>query len=155
VYRHRDYGQCSVFSTGVLLIKLLRHVGGSITFTQPNKNIDANWWGVELSNFNKINDQSQPMLECYEKTGVDHNCKVTHQRTQAVLIGGSKGLNNRQITSFTKHTTDKFHTAYLPDCEETAMKVMCGFRKVSKYMYLAIVLFFVSDICLFSTKLVM
>lgn len=131
VQRHRDYRQCCVFATGILLINRLRHLGSRIKFTQPDKKIDANWWGIELCNFNKINDQSTPMRDVYIKTGVDSMCKVTHHRTQAVLIGASNGLNNSQIASFTKHTQDKLSKAYLPDCEKTAMKVMAGFQKVS------------------------
>jgi hypothetical protein len=135
VQRHRDYRQCCVFATGILLIKLLRRQGNSIDFTQRNKKKDAKWWGLELCNFNKLNDQSTPMREVYSKTGVDSQCKVTHHRTQAVLIGGSNGLNDSQISSFTKHIQNKLHKSYIPDCEKTAMKVMAGFDKVSNSYY--------------------
>jgi hypothetical protein len=136
VHRHRDYRQCSVFATGILLIKLLRKLGDGINFTQRNKKKDATWWGVELCNFKKINDQSTPMREVFSKTGVDSQCKVTHRRTQAVLMGGSEGLNKDQISTYTKHIVDKLHKAYLPDCEKEAMKVMAGFEKVSFFFVL-------------------
>lgn len=154
VQRHRDYRQCCVFATGILLIKLLRNLGDSIDFTQPNKNKDANWWGINVCSFRNLNAQSTPMREVYNKTGVDPQCKITHHRSQAVLIGASAGLNNSQIASFTKHVQDKLHTAYLPDCERTAMKVMAGFQIVSTILSIAVYLFIYSFVLtfLFSMK---
>jgi hypothetical protein len=92
-----------------------------------NKKQDANWWGKSLNNYNELNEHSGPMKEVFAKTGVDPNCKITHHRTQAVLLGASKGLDERQISTYTKHKTDKLSTAFLPDCERTALKVMSGF----------------------------
>jgi hypothetical protein len=127
VQRHKDYRQCAVFATGVLVIKQLQALGTSISFTQHNKKQDANWWGCSLNNYSDLNEHSGPMKEVFAKTGVDPNCKITHHRLQAVLLGASKGLDDRQISTYTKHKTDKLSVSYLPDCERTALKVMSGF----------------------------
>jgi hypothetical protein len=131
VHRHRDYRQCAVFATGALLIKLLRRVGDTIQFTQPNKKQDPAWWRLDISNFNCLNEQSDSMRDVYAKTGVNPNCKITHHRTQAVLVGGSNGLDRRQISTYTKHVIDRLDDSYMPDCEKKALKVMAGFDMVS------------------------
>jgi hypothetical protein len=131
VQRHRDYRQCSVFATGVLLLKLLRRLGNSIDFLQPDKKVDPNWWGIGLSNFNTLNDQSDPMRDVFAKTGVNPNCKITHHRTQAILHGGSNGLDPWKVSTFTKHHKDKLEMSYMPECEKSALSVMSGFSMVS------------------------
>jgi hypothetical protein len=135
VQRHRDYRQCAVFATGVLVINRLREKGNTISFLHPNKNTRCNWWDVELSDFSKYGEESAAMLQVLQATDVDY-CKVTHHRTQAVLIGGSRGLDPWKISSLTKHSHDKLHQSYMPEVEQSTMKVMSGFGLVSSIVYL-------------------
>lgn len=145
VYRHRDYRQCAVFATGVLLIKLLRRIGDSIQFTQPTQKQDCNWWGIVLSRFATLNVQSDAMKEVYRSTGINPNGKITHHRSQSVLLGGSKGLDNNQISTFTKHIQDKLHSSYMPDCEKKALKVMSGFEIVSIVCFVRFIYIYLSN----------
>jgi hypothetical protein len=54
--------------------------------------------------------------------------KITHQHTMAIQYGASRGLNSTQISSCTKHRTDKLHNCFMPGSDLVAMKVMSGFR---------------------------
>jgi hypothetical protein len=70
------------------------------------------------------------MRQVLAATGLDAlGGKVTHHRTQAVQYAGSRGLQPWQVCTFTKHMTEKFHSAYQPEVEEESMRVMSGFRK--------------------------
>jgi Centromere DNA-binding protein complex CBF3 subunit, domain 2 len=128
VYRHVDYRQCAVFATGLLLIRRLRYLNNTISFTKPRKNRPALWWGKSLTRFDDYDAAAHAMTEVLKGTKVELN-KVTHHRTQAVLLGGARGLNDEQISRFTKHKTDKLHTSYSAEVEEEALNVMAGFRK--------------------------
>jgi hypothetical protein len=128
VYRHKDYKQCDVFATGLILLRNLRELEHRIKFHKPLANRPGLWWSHQITRFNKYSAAAHAMKEVLKGTGVELN-KVTHHRTQSVLLGGVRGLNDEQISRFTKHKTDKLHTSYTAEVEEEALNVMSGFRK--------------------------
>lgn len=129
VYQHRDYKQCSVFATALLIIRNLRDYGrNNINFFHANKKRRASWWDKKLTKFSKRDQSAAAVKEFIRNTKVEIS-KVTHHRTQAVLLGGVRGLTDSQISSFTKHRTDKLHTSYTAEVEEQVLHVMAGFCK--------------------------
>jgi hypothetical protein len=126
--RHRDYRQCSVFATGVLLVMKLRQLSIQVKFVHSDKKKRANWWDISLNDFETYSSESSAMRQIFTNSGVKSS-KLTHHRTQSVQYAGSKGLAPAQVSTLTKHILDKFHSAYAPEVEEETMKVMSGFRK--------------------------
>lgn len=126
--RHRNYLECSIFATAVLVIMKLRNLEGTINFCHNDKKKRADWWEISLNDFQHYHTESNAMRQVLRASGVD-SCKVTHHRTQAVQYAGSKGLRPDQVSSFTKHMVEKLFSAYLPEVDEETMKVMSGFRK--------------------------
>lgn len=130
VQRHRDYRQCSVFATAALLIMKLRSLENRIHFLRHDPNERAEWWDIPLNEFSNYSEESNAMRHVLAAAGLDLlGSKVTHHRTQAVQYAGSRGLQPWQVCTFTKHITEKFHSAYQPEVEEESMRVMSGFRK--------------------------
>ena len=130
--RHRDWRQCTVFCTGVLVVLKLRKLGAlGINFLRaPNKKTPAMWWGISLNNFDTYSQESSAMRQMLSAAGLNiYGGKVTHHRSQMVQTAGSRGLSPWQVCTMTKHIQDKYHSAYLPEVEEESMKVMSGFRK--------------------------
>ena len=118
----------SLSATGMQVIDILR-TNPSIIFTKPNHE-RASWWDVPLNIYNNYDEESNAMRDALKKSGVE-STKVTHHRTQAVQFAGKMGLTTEQVTTLTKHITNKINVAYLPEVEEETMKVMSGFEKVN------------------------
>jgi hypothetical protein len=131
--RHRDWRQCAVFCTGVLVVMKLRKLADRISFLKNSgtgKDSRSEWWDIALSNYTNYSQESSAMRQVLTAAGLDvYGGKVTHHRTQMVQTAGSRGLQPWQVCTMTKHIQDKYHSAYLPEVEEEAMKVMSGFRK--------------------------
>jgi hypothetical protein len=125
--RHKDYIQCSIFSTALRIVGQLRS-NSIINFNHGSRNKRAAWWDTSLIEFETLNDESNAMREVYNGTGVE-SCKVTHHRTQAVQMAGSEGLAPWQINTFTKHMIEKLHSAYQSEVDKETLKVMSGFHK--------------------------
>jgi hypothetical protein len=131
VQRHVDYRKCAVFATGALVLTKLFDYGDNCSFLHVNKKERCDWWDIKLNNYSTYNPQAKAMLNVFKIASVC-NSKLTHHRTQAVQYAGSRGLLPSQINTFTKHMLDKQHSSYQPECDEEAMKVMSGFKKVSR-----------------------
>ena len=129
--RHRDWRQCGVFCTGVLIVMKLRTLGNQINFYKsPDKKKAADWWGIPLNGYKTYSQESSAMRQVLSAAGLNvYGGKVTHHRSQMVQYAGSRGLSPYQVCTMTKHIQDKYHSAYLPEVEEETMKVMSGFRK--------------------------
>jgi hypothetical protein len=116
--RHRDYRQCAVFSTGALLIMRLRDLEDGISFLRPNgKNERAQWWDIPLNYYETYSEESTAMRQVLTAAGVlvQHGGKLTHHRSQMVQTAGSRDLQPAwQVSTFTKHILDKYHSACLP-----------------------------------------
>ena len=72
------------------------------------------------------------MRQVYKETGV-RSCKVTHHRTHAVQHGGANSLAPYQMSTLTKHIVNKYNTAYAPEVDKQACKVMAGYNKDEAY----------------------
>jgi hypothetical protein len=131
VWRHKHYLMCAAFNLSMHVINELRQ-NTTINFYHENKDERADWWDTPLVEFQDGNEESAAMKDVLKKTGVS-SCKVTHHRTQAVQHGGAEGLAPWQISTFTKHMTEKIHSAYFPECNEEAMHVMSGHKKDEPY----------------------
>jgi hypothetical protein len=130
VQRHRDYKQCTVFSTAALVVTKLRALGDRINFLHVNDKERAYWWDIPLNEFKNYSSESSEMKQVLNVAGIDvKSGKLTHHRTQAVQVAGSSGLRPDQVCTMTKHVQDKYHSAYMPEVEEETMRVMSGFRK--------------------------
>jgi hypothetical protein len=104
----------------------------TINFYHKNKDKGADWWDMPLVKFANGNEESAAMKDVLKKMGVS-SCKVTHHHTQADQHGGSEGLAQWQISTFTKHMTEKLHAAYFPECNKEAMHMMSGHKKDEPY----------------------
>jgi hypothetical protein len=110
--RHRDYRQCSVFATAALVIMKLRSLENRINFLRGDSTARAAWWDIPLNEYSNYSAESNAMRQVLTATGLDVlGGKVTHHRTQAVQYAGSRGLQPWQVCTFTKHMTEKFHSA--------------------------------------------
>jgi hypothetical protein len=119
-----------VFCTGVLLITRLRTLADGINFLRTNATSRVLWWDIPINKYTTYSAESNAMRQVLVSAGLDvYGGKITHHRTQAVQTAGSRGLHPWQVCSFTKHSLDTLHTAYLPEAEEQSMMVMSGFRK--------------------------
>ncbi len=74
------------------------------------------------------------MMAVYAATGVE-SCKLTHNQTHAVQLGGSEGLAPWQLNTFTKHMLDKLNSAYQPEMNRETAKVMAAFEKDEPYFH--------------------
>jgi hypothetical protein len=74
------------------------------------------------------------MAQVYIENGVK-SCKLTHDRTHDVQLGGSEGLAPWQLNTFTKHMLDKLNSAYQPEMNRETAKVMATFKKVEPYFH--------------------
>jgi hypothetical protein len=131
VWRHKHYLMCAAFNLSMHVINELRQ-NTTINFYHEEKDERAPWWDTPLVDFASGDAESKAMTDVLKKTGVS-SCKVTHHRTQAVQHGGAEGLAPWQISTFTKHMTEKIHAAYFPECNEEAMHVMSGYKKDEPY----------------------
>jgi hypothetical protein len=131
-WRHRNYLMCSVFNTALHVINDLRN-NSTINFYHREKSKRASWWDTPLVAFEKRNEESNAITQVYKKTGVS-SCKVTHHRTAAIQLAGSESLAPYQISSFTKHMLEKIHSAYMPEIDKQACKVMADFGKDEPYV---------------------
>jgi hypothetical protein len=132
VQRHKNFKLCAVFATASLVIMKLRSIGPSLNFFwYKNQGVRPNWWDIPLNVYENLEDESHAMRDVLKKAGVNMCGKITHHRLQAVQEAGSKDLTGEQISTMTKHITDKLHVAYLPEVNQVTMKVMSGFEKVS------------------------
>jgi hypothetical protein len=131
VWRHKHYLLCAAFNTALHVINELRQ-NSTINFYHANKNQRASWWDTPLVEFEDGNQESAAMSAVLKATGVS-SCKVTHHRTQAVQHGGAEGLAPWQISTFTKHMTEKLNSAYFPECNHESMHVMSDHKKSEPY----------------------
>jgi hypothetical protein len=123
---------CAAFNTAMHVINELRQ-NIEINFYHENKEQRAAWWDTPLVKFEQDGTQESAARKAVLKdTGVS-SCKVTHHRTQAVQHGGAEGLAPWQISTFTKHMTEKLHSTYFPECNEDAMHAMSGHKKDEPY----------------------
>jgi hypothetical protein len=128
VYRHRDYRRCTVFATAALVIMKLRKLDSRVRFL--NENPRPSWWDIPLNEYDTYNKESSAMRQALQSVDLfDKHTKVTHHRSMAIQHGGSRGLTQNQISTFTKHQQDKLNRSYMPEVEEETLKVMCGFKK--------------------------
>jgi hypothetical protein len=131
-WRHRHYIMCSQFTTALHVINDLRN-NSTINFHHVEKSERAPWWDTPLVAFDEVDEESKAMKQVLVKSGV-HSCKVTHHRTQAVQLAGSESLAPYQIATFTKHMLEKIHSAYMPELDKQACKVMADFGKDEPYV---------------------
>ena len=140
--RHRNYKLCSCFATGLLLIKRINSFGSRINFLS-NGDKRPIWWDIPINRFTSLNEESNAMELIYNKTGVK-NYKNTHHRSQCVQYAGSRGLTDGQISTVTKHRTEKIQVAYMPEAECQTLKVLSGFGKVCFIIFFLCVLLYIS-----------
>jgi hypothetical protein len=134
VWRHRNYLLCSVFNTALHVIDDLRK-DTTINFYHVDKKTRATWWDKQLIEYEETGGQeSAAMTQVYAETGVE-SCKLTHNRTHAVQLGGSEGLAPWQLNTFTKHMLDKLNSAYQPEMNRETAKVMAAFEKDEPYFH--------------------
>jgi hypothetical protein len=131
VWRHKHYLMCAAFNTAMHVINELRR-NTTINFYHRNKHARAPWWDTPLVVFEDGYQESAAMSAVLKATGVS-SCKVTHHRTQAVQHGGAEGLAPWQISTFTKHMTEKLNSAYFPECNHESMHVMSDHKKNEPY----------------------
>jgi hypothetical protein len=130
VQRHRDYRLCAVFATAALVISKLRQIGESLNFFAI-EGVRCVWWDIPLNNYDTLDDEASAMRDVLKKAEIESSGKVTHHRLQAVQEAGANDLNSEQISTMTKHISDKLHQSYVPEANKITMKVMSGFEKVS------------------------
>jgi hypothetical protein len=105
----------------------------TIHFYYYDKKLCAAWWDKPLIKYEASGQESLAMMQVYAATGVE-SCKLTHNRTHAVQLGGSEGLAPWQLNTFIKHMLDKLNLAYQPEMNQEA-KVMAAFDKDEPYSY--------------------
>jgi hypothetical protein len=133
VWRHREYLLCSVFNTALHVINDLS-TDTTINFYHYDKKLRAAWWDKPLIEYEASGQESSAMTQVYAATGVE-SCKLTHNRTHAVQLGGSEGLAPWQLNTFTKHMLDKLNSAYQPEMNRETAKVMAAFEKDEPYFH--------------------
>lgn len=74
----------------------------------------------------------EQFFQVYEKTGV-RSCKLTHHRSHCVMHASTEGLQPHQVSTLTKHQTDKLSQAYWCEMHRGTMSVMAGFGKGEAY----------------------
>jgi hypothetical protein len=131
-WRHRHYIMCSQFTTALHIINDLRN-NSTINFYHVEKSKRAPWWDTPLVAFTKRDEESSAIKQVYKKTGVS-SCKVTHHRTHAIQLAGSEGLAPYQVATISKHITEKLTSAYMPEIDKQACKVMADFGKDEPYI---------------------
>jgi hypothetical protein len=124
---------CSVFNTALHVIHDLSN-DTTINFFHNDKNGQAFWWDKPLINHEESGQESAAMTAVYTATGVA-SCKLTHNCTHAVQLGGSEGLAPWQLNTFTKHMLDKLNSAYQPEMNQLTAKVMAAFEKDEPYFH--------------------
>jgi hypothetical protein len=134
VWRHKHYLLCSAFNTALHVIDDLRK-DTTINFYHLDTDARASWWDKPLIEYKGASGQeSAAMTQVYAETGVE-SCKLTHNRTHAVQLGGSEGLAPWQLNTFTKHMLDKLNSAYVPEMNRETAKVMASFEKDEPYFH--------------------
>jgi hypothetical protein len=133
VWRHREYLLCSVFNTALHVINDLSS-DTTINFYHYDKKERAGWWDKPLIEYAAAGQESAAMTQVFAATGVE-SCKLTHNRTHAVQLGGSEGLAPWQLNTFTKHMLDKLNSAYQPEMNRETAKVMASFEKDEPYFH--------------------
>lgn len=128
---HKNYLLCCVFNLAVSVIWDLVQ-GLPVNFFHPNKNQHASWWDRDLISFKTLNAESGTTKRVLEACSVNTN-KVTHHWTASVQYAGSEGLSTTQVSSLTKHMTEKLASCYMPEVEKETVKVMAGFSKDEAY----------------------
>jgi hypothetical protein len=63
-----------------------------------------------------LKEQKDSFAQIYKGAGV-RSCKKTHERTNAIQYGGSRGLAPHQINTFTNHMLDKLNSAYQSEAD--------------------------------------
>jgi hypothetical protein len=130
-YRHREWLLCAIGHLSLHVLNELR-LDGDINFLHADKSEKADWWLKSLIAYETLSDESGPMKQVYEATGVE-GCKLTHNRTYAVQLAGSEGLAPHQISCMTKHLLDKQNKSYQPEVDKEGCRVMAGFAKDEGY----------------------
>ena len=133
VWRHREYILCSVFNTALHVINDLSK-DTTINFYHQDKKTRAGWWDKPLIEYEASGQELSAMTQVFAATGVE-SCKLTHNRTHAVQLGGSEGLAPWQLNTFTKHMLDKLNSAYQPEMNRETAKVMAAFEKDEPYFH--------------------
>jgi hypothetical protein len=133
VWRHRQYLLCSVFNTALHVINDVS-TDTTINFYHYDKKLCAAWWDKPLIKYKASGEELSAMTQIYTATGVE-SCKLTHNRTHAVQLGGSEGLAPWQLNTFTKHMLDKLNLAYVPEMNRETAKVMAAFEKDEPYFH--------------------
>jgi hypothetical protein len=134
VWRHREYLLCSVFNTALHVINDLSTDTTINFYHLDKKKARAGWWDKPLIEYEASGQESSAMMAVYAATGVE-SCKLTHNRTHAVQLGGSEGLAPWQLNTFTKHMLDKLNSAYQPKMNRETAKVMAHFEKDEPYFH--------------------
>jgi hypothetical protein len=133
VWRHREYLLCSVFNTALHVLNDLS-TDTTINFYHLNKKQRASWWDKPLIEYDANGRELSAMKQVYAATGVE-SCKLTHNQTHAVQLGGSEGLAPWQLNIFTKHMLDKLNSTYQPEMNQETARVMAHFEKDEPYFH--------------------
>jgi hypothetical protein len=104
VWRHRNYLLRTAFNAALHAIDDLRK-DTTINFYHVDKKKRATWWDKALIEYEASGQELAAMTQVYNETGVK-SCKLTHNQTHAVQLGGSEGLAPWQLNTFTKHMLD-------------------------------------------------